>query len=259
MSAYPLTLFGGAQGQLGLLGSMMLGLSMGLTACTVTCLPFMGTWVLGRGKGHDLAMRDTCLFLTGRVLAYSLLGLLAGAFGATLSRWLASGVGNLAIGLASCGAGGWLLLPVLGALRRPGAVLPTASADGSRPLVFMRDRPRLAADRPPGAARRSCRTLGRGAGFPPFLLGLALSLTPCAPLGWLLTVCALSGSAAAGLGHGLAFGFGAAVTPLLLLVPLFGVLGGRLLDGRAWLVHWLAGGAGVVLIVLGLKRLYLLA
>ncbi len=27
----------------------LLGVSMGLTACTVTCLPFMGTWVLGHG------------------------------------------------------------------------------------------------------------------------------------------------------------------------------------------------------------------
>ena len=28
----------------------LLGVSMGLTACTVTCLPFMGTWALGRAE-----------------------------------------------------------------------------------------------------------------------------------------------------------------------------------------------------------------
>ena len=33
----------------------LLGVSLGLTACTVTCLPFMGTGVLGRGGGADSA------------------------------------------------------------------------------------------------------------------------------------------------------------------------------------------------------------
>jgi len=36
-----------AAGQVTLATVWFLGVSMGLTACTVTCLPFMGTWALG--------------------------------------------------------------------------------------------------------------------------------------------------------------------------------------------------------------------
>ena len=45
----------------------LLGVSMGLTACTVTCLPFMGTWVLGRGGSKREALLDTGVFVLGRV------------------------------------------------------------------------------------------------------------------------------------------------------------------------------------------------
>lgn len=260
MSDFPLTMLGGPQGELGLLGSMMLGVSMGLTACTVTCLPFMGTWVLGRGKGHDSAMADTWRFIGGRVFAYGLLGLLAGALGEVLSRWLASGVGNLSIGLASCFAGMWLLLPILRKLARriPVSAAPLAVPAAAQPMHFVSRRGNLTEIRVSRGDASGCSALRRGASLPPFLLGASLSLTPCAPLGWLLTVCALSGSAGAGFGHGLAFGMGAAVTPLLLLVPLFGVLGSRLLDGRSWLANWMGGGAGLVLVVLGFKRMFLL-
>ncbi|MBR0564946.1 sulfite exporter TauE/SafE family protein [Azoarcus sp. L1K30] len=264
-------MLGGPQGELGLLGSFMLGLSMGLTACTVTCLPFMGAWVLGRGKGQGAAMVDTWLFLGGRVLAYSVLGMLAGSLGAVLSRWLASGIGNASIGLASCVAGLWLLLPALravpgiystispGARQRDACGVAGGRSDAPvvQPLRFVRDpvsRPVPPTER--GAS--GCSAARRGVALPPFFLGVSLSLTPCAPLGWLLTVCALSGNALAGFGHGLAFGMGAAVTPLLLFLPLFGLLGSRLLEGRLWLSHWLGGGAGMVLVALGIKRLLLL-
>ena len=33
----------------------LLGVSLGLTACTATCLPFMGTWILGRGGSQGQA------------------------------------------------------------------------------------------------------------------------------------------------------------------------------------------------------------
>ncbi|TCS73249.1 thiol:disulfide interchange protein DsbD/hypothetical protein [Sulfuritortus calidifontis] len=92
-------------GELG--GIWLLGLSLGLTACTVTCLPFMGTWVLARERGAVWA--DTFAFLAGRIAAYAGLGLAAGLAGAWLAATLKAGVGHLAIGLASGAAGLWLL------------------------------------------------------------------------------------------------------------------------------------------------------
>lgn len=198
----------------------LLGVSMGLTACTVTCLPFMGTWVLGHGGSNREALFDTGIFVLGRITAYSLLGGLAGAFGVWLTHALSSGVGNAFIGASSIGAGFWLLRPA----RRKAA----------------------------------CGAAQRGESTPPFLLGFSLSLTPCAPLASLLAVCALSGGTLSGVGYGLSFGLGAALTPLLVIMPLLGLFGRNLREGRQWLGKWLRWGAAIVLIAIGLRRLIML-
>lgn len=197
----------------GVASAWLLGASLGLTACTVTCLPYIGAWVLARERGTVLA--DTAAFLAGRVAAYALMGLAAGLAGAWLTRMLASGVGHVALGAAALLAGLWLLA---------------------------------------GNGQRGC-SAGRRGGASPLALGFALSLTPCAPLASLLAFAAQAGSALSGLAYGLAFGLGAAVTPLLVLLPAFGWFGQRLRDSRAGLGLWLRRGAGAVLVVLGIYRI----
>jgi len=91
-----------------------------------------------------------------------------------------------------------------------------------------------------------------------FSARFSLSLTPCAPLASLLAVCALSGGALSGVGYGLSFGLGAALTPLLIIVPLLSLFGRNLREGRQWLGKWLRWGAAVVLIAIGLRRLIML-
>ncbi len=197
----------------------LLGLSLGLTACTVTCLPFMGTWVLGQGGTRQQVLRDTAWFVTGRIAAYALLGAVAAGAGAWLSQALRGGTGNLMIGAASIAAGVWLL---------------------------------RAAERhaPCGAARNA-------AGMAPLALGFSLSLTPCAPLASLLAVCAAAGSVGLGMANGAAFGLGAALTPLLVLLPLISLLGRHLRENRDWITRWIRWGAAAVLIALGLRRILL--
>lgn len=206
-------------GQAGLFSVWLLGVSMGLTACTITCLPFMGTWILGRGGARREALIDTAAFLSGRVATYAMLGAVAGAFGAWLSEVLASGIGHLAIGVSSIAAGLYLLRPI-----------------------------KMSA--PCGAKRR-------GAGAPPFLLGASLSLTPCAPLASLLAACALAGGAGSGLGYGVAFGLGAAVTPLIFLLPALGFISRQMVGQRLWLARSLKWGAVCILIAMGVRRLLL--
>lgn len=197
----------------------LLGLSLGLTACTVTCLPFMGTWVLGRGGSQKQALYDTAMFVTGRIFAYTLLGALAGGAGLWLSQAMNGGTGNLVIGLVSIAAGVWLLR-------------------GDKP-------------------HSPCGVV-RGAGStPPLLMGFSLSLTPCAPLASLLAVCAAAGSVRLGMTNGMMFGLGAALTPLLILLPLISLLGKSLRDNREWIIRWMRWGAAAVLILLGLRRLLL--
>jgi thiol:disulfide interchange protein DsbD len=218
-----------AAGQVTLATVWLLGVSMGLTACTVTCLPFMGTWALGRASGQAEAFLHTGVFLAGRVFTYTLLAALAGAAGLGLAKALGGPWGNAAIGGASILAGLWLLL-------RPARSCATVSpAPTLQPMQF----------------RRKADSL------PPLFLGAALSLTPCTPLASLLALAAHAGSAAQGASYGLAFGLGAAMTPILVLVPLAGRLGRELRSGRAWLARWLLWGAAAVLILLGLRRLML--
>lgn len=205
--------------QASLLAIWLLGASLGLTACTATCLPFMGTWVLGRGGTQRQALRDTALFVSGRIIAYSLLGAIAAGAGTWLAQVMRGGSGNFVIGAASIAAGAWLLRPVK-------------------------------AHAPCSAARSS-------GGTPPLLLGFSLSLTPCAPLASLLAVCAAAGSVRLGMANGVAFGLGAALTPLLILLPLINLLGKNLRENRAWITRWIRWGAAVVLIVLGLRRILL--
>lgn len=221
-----------AVGEVTLATLWLLGVSMGMTACTVTCLPFMGTWALGRASGRAEAFMHTGVFLAGRVLTYTLLAALAGAIGVGLAQSLGGSLGNAVIGGASIVAGLWLL-------RRPAracaGVPPRLTLQTTQPIRFQKQRDSL----------------------PPLFLGAALSLTPCMPLASLLALAANAGSAVQGAGFGLAFGLGAAMTPIIVLVPLAGRLGREIKSGRAWLARWLTWAAAAVLIVLGLRRLLL--
>lgn len=215
-----------ASGHVGLGTVWLLGVSMGLTACTVTCLPFMGTWALGRASGTAEAFRHAAIFLAGRVLMYTLLATSAGMAGLHLARTLGGTWGNTLIGGASIGAGLWLI-----ARTRVGGCRPKRPT--TQPVRFRR----------------------RADAAPPFALGATLALTPCTPLASLLALAAQSGSALSGASYGLAFGLGAAMTPILILVPLAGRLGRELRAGRPWLSRWLIWASAAVLILLGLRRL----
>lgn len=197
----------------------LLGVSLGLTACTATCLPFMGAWVLGRGGTQLQVLRDTGLFATGRILAYTMLGAVAAAAGTWLSQAMRGGTGHLVIGFASIAAGIWLLRAA-----KPHSPCSVAKSAGSTP---------------------------------PLLLGFSLSLTPCAPLASLLAVCAAAGSIKLGMANGVMFGLGAALTPLLILLPLINLFGKNLRDNQKWITRWVGWGAAAVLILLGLRRIFL--
>ncbi|WIM04856.1 MAG: sulfite exporter TauE/SafE family protein [Candidatus Nitricoxidivorans perseverans] len=218
-----------AAGQVTLGTIWLLGVSMGMTACTVTCLPFMGTWALGRASGQREAFLHAGVFLAGRMATYTLLAALAGAAGLGLAKALGGAWGNGVIGAASILAGLWLLA-------RPAS--PGCKAASLSPVAPV-------------------RLHRRHDSLPPLFLGAALSLTPCMPLASLLALAAQAGSPAQGAAYGFAFGLGAAMTPILVLVPLAGRLGRELRAGRAWLARWLTWSAAAVLIALGVRRMLL--
>jgi len=202
--------------EVGWLSVWFLGLSVGLTTCTAVCLPYLGTWALGQAGGGKAAALDTTAFALGKVAAYSVLGGIAGFAGESLLGWLNGSIGHWLIGLVAIGAGIWLMLPRKNHVR--------------------------------------CG-ISRNQRLSPFSMGFALSFTPCAPLAALLAASATTGDIAMGAVYGGLFGLGAAFTPLFLVIPLLGKLGDQLRQGRPWLGRWLLISAGVVLVVIGLRRL----
>lgn len=200
----------------GLAGVFLLGVSVGLTACAVSCLPFIGTWAFARAQGGWAGIEDLAAFLAGRLAGYGMLGGAAGLAGEALARALNGPSGHIAIGSAAIIAG--LALAWKGRDHGP------------------------------------CRAAK--ANLPPFAMGAALSLTPCAPLGSLLAAAALGGSVPNGAAMGLVFGLGAAVTPLIVAMPLLGLFG-RGISARPGLERWLRLGGAAVLISLGVRRLML--
>ncbi|MGN7611926.1 sulfite exporter TauE/SafE family protein [Magnetococcales bacterium HHB-1] len=196
----------------------LMGLSVGLTSCAATCLPFIGTWTLGRGRGGWSALMDTGFFLLGKVLAYTLLGASAGFLGAWLTTDGFGEVGHIAIGLSSIMAGLWLVYPKQG----------TSSL-----CAFMTQKMR----------------------FPPIVLGFSISLVPCAPLASLLALSALNGAVWQGAQYGALFGLGTTLTPLIFIIPVMGFMSRHLLTERPWLISGLRVGAAIVLCLLGLHRL----
>lgn len=197
----------------------VLGLSVGLTACTATCLPFMGALVVGGGHSPLTAFRQTGAFALGKVLAYAVLGGVAGLFGEILLDVIESNLGHWLIGGASILAGAFLVLS-----------------------------PKVA---------KGCSTSRFFQGAPPFVLGFVLSFVPCAPLAALLAAAALGADPMHGLAMGMAFGLGAALTPLFVVVPLLSHLGREMVSERPSLMIAMRWTGALILIALGLRRIVL--
>ena len=203
-----------------LTGVLLLGASLGLTACAATCMPFIGAWTLAGAGGARAGLRDALSFLGGRWLAYTSLGALAASLGDWFLQTLRSGVGNALIGAAALACAGLLL--------RPSA---------------------------PHTAAALCRRAGHAGLSSPFLLGMALTLIPCTPLATLLTTAAASADPGQGARLGMAFGAGALLTPMLALIPACAALGQRLRAEQPWLAPCLRVGAALVLALMGWRRL----
>ena len=203
----------------GLVYIWFLGLSVGLTACTATCLPFMGALVVGSGQSASEAFRQTGAFALGKVLAYAVLGAAAGSLGEILLDVVKGNLGHWLIGGVSILAGGMLVY-------------------GHK-------------------AAKGCATSRLFNNAPPFALGFVLSFVPCAPLAALLAAAALGGDPVQGLAMGTAFGFGAALTPLFIVVPLLGKLGREMTGSHPHMLTFVRWLGALILVALGVRRIFL--
>jgi sulfite exporter TauE/SafE len=221
--------------------ALALGLVFGMGACTIACLPYLGPVFLASGDGISRSWRILLPFSVGRLSGYVSLATLAGVAGHYLEESLADdtqvrvivGCATILIGIAL-----WLRGPNVSACSKqskaPTTTIPVAQL-GTQASHYTVPRPLL-----PGGL---------------FLLGIGMTLTPCAPLSAVLFSAAAVANPWHGLLLGLSFGVGAILIPSLLYGIGVAYLGTRLreqLQHRQLLIIRLSAG---LLIISGVSNL----
>lgn len=208
-----------------------LGFAYGMGPCLVSCAPFLAPVFLASDGGMKQSWRILLPLSLGRLVAYSSMGAAAGAFGYYVKGATTTPPLHLLVGSAV------LLMGISLLLRKPADTCAGGTA-GSAPLRRM--------DLP---ARRTMMPGGL------FLMGVAMTLSPCAPLGLVMFSAAMSGGAGAGAALGLSFGMGAIVVPSLVFGTVVAYMSTRL---RERLQEWrprVERLSALLLVVVGIGNL----
>lgn len=182
----------------GLPMAFTLGLTFGMGPCLLACLPWLGTVYLNSDGGIRDSWRVLLPVSLGRLTAYSGFALASGGFGLAVSQTASAGHAGEQVGWV---LGASALLVGLALLPR----LKNTAAACSQPVRAGKPQAVRFHTRPPAP-----RTLMPGGLF---LMGLAMALTPCAPLGVVLVAAAALADPLAGAALGLSFGLGAVLVP----------------------------------------------
>lgn len=82
-------------------GLFTLGLTYGLTVCSLTCLPFLAPYLMGTGQGFKTGMVNSVCFLAGKLMVYAAMGGVAAYIGQAFDFGTK---GQLIMGLVLIGA-----------------------------------------------------------------------------------------------------------------------------------------------------------
>ena len=196
-------------------GIFLLGLAYGATVCSLSCLPCLGTYLMGCGNGFRDGVISTLYFMFGKVATYTVFGGLAGLLGHVLT--LTAGQMKIIPGLALIGAA--LLLPFMSS----------------------------------GGCGQRHRTLGKRSSL--LLIGMATSLVPCPPLAAILLLAAKEGSWFIGAGYGFCYGTGLMLSPLLIAGGGLALIAQKIRLEFAGFKPWLQGTAMLIMIIMGMQVL----
>jgi thiol:disulfide interchange protein DsbD len=209
-----------------------LGFAYGMGPCLISCAPFLGPVFLASDGGIKKSWKIILPLSLGRLLAYCTFGAVVGAFGHYVKGGVITDSVRVLVGCAVLMMGVALLLRKQ---KKSCSSVPPPSV----PLRRM-DRRDSAQSLLPGGL---------------FLMGVSMTLSPCAPLGVVLFSAAMSGSALGGLALALSFGLGAIVIPALFFGIGMAYLGTRL---REQLQSWrpvIERISAILLIAVGLSNL----
>ena len=196
-------------------GIFLLGLAYGATVCSLSCLPVLGTYLMGCGNGFRDGVISTLYFLFGKIVSYTVFGGLAGLLGHVLT--LTSGMTKIIPGLAMIGAA--LLLPFMSS----GGCGQRHGASGNRSSLL--------------------------------LIGMATSLAPCPPLAAILLLAAKEGSWLIGAGYGFLYGTGLILSPLLIAGGGLALIAQKIRLEFTGFKPWLQGAAMLIMIIMGMQAL----
>jgi len=197
-------------------GVFLLGLAYGATVCSLTCLPCLGTFLMGCGNGFRDGIIGAFFFMLGKVVSYTIFGALAGLLGHVLT--LTADQQKIIPGIALIGAA--FLLPFMS----------------------------------PGGCRQS-RRADTGKRTSLLFLGLATSLVPCPPLAAVFLLAARQGTWLAGGGYGFLYGTGLMLSPLLIAGGGLALIARKIrveIGGRR---PYLQGAAMIIMIIMGIQAL----
>lgn len=219
------------------LSALLLGIVYGATFCTLTCSPFIASYIIGSDRGTGRGMWLSVIFNGGRVVTYGLLGLIVGlAGGAFLVEGVYALWGAIFFGIAVALIGIWIAVR-----RRPGSLGCGCTKEASwTQRAWHRIEPRE----------------GDGGEISAAGMGLLIGLVPCPPLIALLVFSAAVGSAGTGLVLGLLFGIGTVISPIIIIAAMAGWFSDRIAKEAPTLTRGVQRVAGLMLVVLGVWTAY---
>jgi thiol:disulfide interchange protein DsbD len=206
------------------------GLLFGLVSCTATCLPYIASYIAGIGAGFRKGVVTTLIFSIGRITAYALIGSMIGLLG-TVFQFVVSEFSVSAFQQYS--SYGFSLVAI---------------AIGITILLKSKSTPK---DCKPENNKNSDLKKIRGFDVGAFSLGFSRGLVLCPPLAFLLLYSIPFAAPIDSFVVAVLFGFGTALSPMLLL----GGVTGWLLNKAPLFRKYVSLAGGGLLIVLGAATL----
>lgn len=195
-------------------GLFLLGLLYGTTVCSLTCLPYLGPYLLSTGRGFADGMKSSLLFLSGKLICYMFIGGLSAYLGSVLMldkgmapKWI-MGIAIIAFGL-------------------------------SIPFVSR------------GKCCNKRQVMGKNISL--FLVGISTSLIPCPPLATMFMLATKNGTLVSGISYGLIYGLGITLSPLVIAGGGLSVISKTIKAEIKGLVPYLQGISVVIIVVMGIR------
>ncbi|MDR2203554.1 MAG: sulfite exporter TauE/SafE family protein [Nitrososphaerota archaeon] len=208
------------------------GLIYGLVACAPTCVPYLASYIAGTGANFRKSIAATLTFNTGRVIAYTLFGVLFSIFGGLLHYFTDDVALNM---LQTYSAVAFSVVTI---------ILGT--------ILLYKNRKATSCNCAPAPFTIKTRYISKidmGA----LTLGLTRGLLICPPIITLLVYSATFANPIDSIFFAVLFGIGTALSPVMIFL---GGITGWLLNKATLLQKYIAFAGAIIIIILGFSTLF---